>query len=282
MRDITATLVDLAVRGFIKIDEHAGPSVLGFSMGKGYTFTVTNPAWNGLAQHEQRLLAGVFGGASSVELADLKNEFYAEVPGIQSAVFDRLIEKGFYRSRPDRVRTAWRVGGIVVGAASIFIGNVLAGYFQMTPLPFVVGGVLSGLIIIAFGHLMPARTEAGTRAVEQVLGYGEFLQRVDSDRFARVVKTPEMFEQGLPYAMALGVEGHWAKAFQGIYTTPPRWYGGVYPGQFSVIGFSNSLSSMSHQASSAMSSQPRSSGGSGFGGGGFSGGGGGGGGGGGF
>jgi uncharacterized membrane protein len=90
-----------------------------------------------------------------------------------------------------------------------------------------------------------------------------------------------MFERFLPYAMALGVEDNWAKAFEGIYTTPPSWYsgpGGV--GTFRPSVFTHNLGVMSTAAATTMSSAPRSSGGSGFSGGssggGFGGGGGGG------
>jgi uncharacterized membrane protein len=87
-----------------------------------------------------------------------------------------------------------------------------------------------------------------------------------------------MFEKFLPYAMALGVEKNWSKAFQGIYTQPPQWYqGGSYGPSFYPYMFVNNLNAMSVQAGSVMTSAPRSSGGSGFGdgggGGGFSGGG---------
>src|SRR4029078_11061788 len=79
---------------------------------------------------------------------------------------------------------------------------------------------------------------------------------------------PEMFEKYLPYAMALGVEDNWAKAFDGIYTQPPSWYsgrGGV--GTFRPSAFTHNLGVMSAAAASTMASAPRSSGGSGFGGG---------------
>ncbi|HET7042244.1 MAG TPA: DUF2207 domain-containing protein, partial [Gemmatimonadales bacterium] len=39
MRDITATMVDLAVRGYMKITEKERGSILGISLGKGYTLT---------------------------------------------------------------------------------------------------------------------------------------------------------------------------------------------------------------------------------------------------
>ena len=90
----------------------------------------------------------------------------------------------------------------------------------------IVGAGISGLIVAAFGRIMPARTVAGARALERVLGFEEFLRRVDGDRLERVVKTPEMFEKFLPFAMAFGVERKWAKAFQGILREPPRWYVG--------------------------------------------------------
>jgi len=81
-----------------------------------------------------------------------------------------------------------------------------------------------------------------------------------------MIKTPEMFEKFLPFAMALGVERNWSKAFQSIYTQPPSWYqGGGYGPTFYPYMFVNNLNTMSSQASSIMTSAPRSSGGSGFG-----------------
>jgi hypothetical protein len=77
-----------------------------------------------------------------------------------------------------------------------------------------------------FGWFMPSRTVRGTRELEKVLGFREFLTRVEADRLDRIVKTPAMFEKFLPYAMALGVEDNWAKAFEGIYNEPPTWYTG--------------------------------------------------------
>jgi uncharacterized membrane protein len=121
---------------------------------------------------------------------------------------------------------------------------------------------------------MPARTQSGARALEQVLGFEDFLNHVEADRFNRMIKTPEMFEKFLPFAMALGVEKNWSKAFQNIYTQPPQWYQGNYGPGFYPYLFVNNLNAMSLQAGSVLSSAPRSSGGSGFaGGGGFSGGG---------
>jgi uncharacterized membrane protein len=115
-----------------------------------------------------------------------------------------------------------------------------------------------------------------------VLGFEEFLGRVEKDQIERLEKTPELFEKYLPYAMALRVEKKWVQAFSGIALQPPQWYQGSYAGNFTAFYLVNDLNMMSLQAGSVMASSPRSSGGSGFGGGGGSGGGFGGGGGGGF
>jgi uncharacterized membrane protein len=79
-----------------------------------------------------------------------------------------------------------------------------------------------------------------------------------------VVKTPELFERYLPFAMAFGVERKWARAFQEIYRDPPTWYVGTNATAFDVGGFSSRLADLSSRAGRAMASSPRSSNGSGF------------------
>ena len=277
MRDITGTLIDLAVRGYLKIEEREGRDEFIFHRQKA-------PAeWRDLKGHELQVLEGIFGGGSltTVELADLENSFYKTLPAIRDGIFAELLAKKYYRSRPDSVQGAAIFGAVVLGAAIGIGGAALSARFDLTPVPFVVAGVLSGIIAAIFGYFMPARTDEGARALERVLGFEEFLERVEGDRLRDFVKTPELFERCLPFAMAFGVEKQWAKAFQGIYTTAPNWYAGSLYGAFNAATFSSRLSTMSSRAESAMTSAPRSSSGSGFSGG-SSGGGGGGGGGGGF
>ena len=104
------------------------------------------------------------------------------------------------------------------------------------------------------------------------------MNRVDGERLKKM--PPTTFEKFLPYAMALGVEHHWAQAFVGIVKDPPSWYvtpGGYYAGMmFNPMFFSSSMHSMASDMHQVFVSAPRaSSTGSGFGGAGFGGGGGG-------
>jgi uncharacterized membrane protein YgcG len=265
MRDVTATVVDLAVRGHLKIEERDESALLGLMKRREYVFHRLEPAGAPpLQPHEQQVIGGIFARGAEVKLSDLENEFYQYLPRVKDRIFERLVGRGLYRSRPDRVRGYWLAGGVFLGAVLITAGITLGSRLQLTPVPFVVAGLVSGLIVLGFGRIMPARTTAGARALERLLGFEEFLARVEMDRFERVVKTPEMFERYLPYAMAFGVERKWAKAFQEIYREPPRWYVGTNAAAFNLDGFSSRLSDLSSRAQSVMTSSPRSSSGSGF------------------
>ena len=287
MRDITATIVDLAVRGYIVIEEKEKEHMLGLYSNKEYVFHLKKKPseWTELKSHELTLLAGIFanGVEPDVELSALQNQFYKNLPGIKNGIFDGLMEHGYFLHRPDYVRGGYITGGIATGVVLFFIGNALSQKTGMAVAPFLVAAILSAAVIVGFGWFMPARTAEGAKALAGVLGFEDFLTHVEADRMERVEQTPETFEKFLPFAMALGVEKKWVGAFKNIYTQPPSWYqGGSYGGGFYPIMFVNNLDMMTARASSVMASAPRSSGGSGFGGGGSSGGGMGGGGGGGF
>lgn len=267
MRDITATIVDLAVRGYLHIRETETEGFFGLFSSKDYEFRLKKPReeWQ-LKKHEQDLLRAMFGSTKdTVNISELKNKFYKHLPDIKNSLYDMLVGKGLYTGRPDRVRAIYIGVGVVVGAAIAIASGVLMGSLGMQPLAGIIAGILSGIIIVLFGWFMPSRTARGTRELEKVLGFQEFLSRVEGDRLSRVVTTPEMFEKYLPFAMALGVEDNWAKAFEGIYREPPQWYTGTgATPAFQPRAFTSDLGRMSTQAAAVMASAPRSSGGSGF------------------
>ncbi len=289
MSDITATLVDLAVKGYLVIEQKDESHMLGLTHSKAYIFHMKKPPteWGGARPHEQAMLVALFdgGGTPDVRLADLQNHFYTSLPSIRDRIFDALMGDGYYLHRPDTVRQAYVGGGIIAAAMMIVGGGWLSSVTGIAQTTWIIAGVLSGLIICGFGWFMPARTISGWRTLKKVLGFEDFLGRVEKDQIARLEKTPELFEKYLPYAMALHVEKKWVQAFSGIALQPPQWYQGGYGNSFVPYLLVNDLSMMSVRASSVMASSPRSAGGlggSGFGGGGGAGGGFGGGGGGGF
>jgi len=278
MRDITATIVDLAVRGYLTIEERDVSHLLGLTHSKDYFFHLKKPIadWAALKPHEQQLLNGIFDQGiveETVALSTLKNKFYTNISPMKSQIFMALVGRGYYTKRPDSVRAGYFMFGVLSALFLIWAGTSYANNSGMAPLSFVIAGILTGLVICGFGWFMSARTIAGARALEQLLGFKDFLEHVESDRFNRMIKTPQMFEKFLPFAMALGAEKNWSKAFQGIYTQPPQWYqGSSFGPTFYPSAFVSNLGSLSSQAGDIMSSAPTSSGSSGFGGGGGGGG----------
>lgn len=276
LRDITATLVDLAIRGFLRIEERQESAILGLWSSSVFSLHRLKAAsdWTALKPHERAIMSGIFSAdqISIVALSDLENRFYTHLNGIKSSLFDQLLSREYYARRPDRVKQIYILIGIFVALASFLPAAWLSEQYGIAPQTGITAGILSGVIIIGFGWFMPARTIRGTRALEKVLGFEEFLTRVESDRFQRVVKTPQLFEKFLPFAMALGVEQNWVRAFDGIYTQPPTWYQGGSVADFRPRNFVGNLSHMSAAAGAIMTSAPRSSGGSGFSSGGSSGG----------
>ncbi len=280
MRDITATIVDLAVRGYLKIEQQDQSQALGLVHHKKFIFHRIKAAseWTSLKPHEQELLSAFFDDATpdQVSLADLQNRFYVHLPAIRNRIFDGLMAGKYYSRRPDKMHQGYFVGGIIIVFVSFWAAGALSNSLGISFLTVLLAGISTGIIVAGFGHFMSARTTAGERELEKVLGFEDFLGRVEKDQIERIEKTPEMFEKFLPYAMALHVEKKWAGAFQDIYRQPPQWYSGPFGGGFQTLLLINELNFMSMQTGSALASTPRSvggAGGSGFGGGGFSGGG---------
>ncbi len=276
-RDITSTIVDLAVRGYIKIEETVDTTLLVFHS-KDYIFHLVKPLteWQGLAPHERVMLENIFAGGQQTRLSSLKNRFYTAIPVIKQDIKAALQNKGMYLIDPDSAN-GYSVGAALVIAAPFLISQ-FSGYKQVfnSVILLIVCGIVSAIIWWLFAREMSAKTVQGARTRIAVLGFQEFMNRVDADRLKRM--PPDTFEKYLPYAMALGVEHHWAQAFAGIVQNPPNWY--VSPNGmtgFNPIFFSSSMHSMASDMNQVFVSAPRSSSsGSGFGGGGgggFSGGG---------
>jgi uncharacterized membrane protein YgcG len=282
-RDITSTLVDLAVRGYVKIEETVDQGLLFHH--KDYIFHLLKPTaqWTNLAPHESVMLANVFMAGDAVRLSSLKNRFYTAIPAIETDIKSALKSKGMYMLDPDSAN-AYSFGAIVVILAPFVIAQFTGYKDVFSSVGLLIGcGIISAIIWWLFARQMSAKTVKGGRTRIEILGFQEFMNRVDADRLKRM--PPDTFEKYLPYAMALGVEHHWAQAFAGIVTDPPGWY--VSPNGamgFNPIFFSSSMHSMASDMHQVFISSPRASssgsgwsgggGGGGFSGGGFGGGGG--------
>ena len=203
--------------------------------------------------------------------------------------------------------TAWKGVFATPGNKIVSIGGaffmtcfsipfIAADIFAMGVFAYVTSAWIIGMLLLVavinfiFYHLLKAPTAAGRRIMDRIEGFKMFLSVTEKERIAvlpALSLSPELFEQYLPFALALDVEHSWAEHFDTSInqsgsdnTYHPSWYNGhVFAGGV-CSGLATGLASSMSQAISSSSSAPGS--GSGSSGGGCSGGGGGGGGGGGW
>jgi uncharacterized membrane protein len=267
-RDITSSIVGLAVKGYIKIEETKKEGWI-FDTKDYYLKKVKEPDAD-LGPFEIELMKSLFPVyLPGILVSDLKNKFYTNLDELKKTLYGELIRKKYFVNNPEKVRKSYGVIGILI---------MVFGSFALALLtPFSVGrsilaSILTGVPVLAFARLMPVKTRSGASTYMDILGFQEFMNRAEKDRLERM-GDKDLFSKFLPYAIALDVADNWAKAFEGIYQEPPDWY--ASPGgfrTFSPYGFSHSMNAVTSSLSSAMFSSPR---GSGIGGGGDGGGGGG-------
>jgi uncharacterized membrane protein YgcG len=282
-KGVSATIIDLAIRKYLRLIESTEKNALGLGSHKTYTLErLPVPANDALKPYEQQILDGLFPQGDTTKLSDLKNKFYVTRGKVLKAVPQALTLQGYFTKNPRKV------GGWlhIVGALLFIIGFSLGG----PSLASRGGIVLAGLVFLGFGLLMPKRSQKGTDAKDALEGLKLYMDVAEKDRLAMLqspnapyanrsdapTQTVELFEKLLPFAMVMGVEQNWAKQFEGIYTSPPDWYQGnwtAFNAGYLVGSLNDSVGAMNASFASPSS---------GSGGGGFSGGGGGGGGGGGW
>ena len=287
--DVSAEIINLAVKGYLKINRTEEKGIL--SNKKGYRLDQLKQGTDLDNDFEKNFLEKLFSYGSSipsgseeenkkvlssVNLSDLDDKFYKDIAEIKQKIYASVVEKGYFQSNPNTIRGIYLTFGVIFLFLSFFIGFSI-GTLAMFSL------ALSAVLVIIFSFIMPKKTKKGVEAKENILGLKQYLQVAEKDRIEfhnAPEKSPQVFEKLLPFAMVLKVEKQWAKQFEGIYNQPPSWYNDPSGAAFSAMYFADSLNDFSSAASTNLTSAPSSaaSGGSGFsggGGGGFGGGGGG-------
>lgn len=226
MRDVVATMIDLARKGYLSIEETERTGIL--SLGeKDFVFRRSDKPDADLEPVEREVLSGIFRrNKQEVRLNDLRNRFYQQLPGIQRELYKAMVAKGYFRTNPETTRGLWRGLGWVMIIGAIFLGGfVSAGLSGISELiPCVFGAIgLTGLVAVIAGGSMPAKTRAGAEAAARWGAFKNYLGRID--KLADIATSGELFERYLPYAIAFGIKDSWIFKFTQQPTTPvPGWY----------------------------------------------------------
>lgn len=278
-RVLTATLIDLAYHGYIKIIEEEEKKFWGKST-KYYLEKLKEFQGAGIKDYEEKLLTALFDSSQRVDLGKLKTSaskkqrMVSAFNKIKKQVSDKLKAQEYFREGNAAGKT---VTYIVVSFILFFAGVLAFGFLSFIYLPQAL--IATAVLLFIGGIILPQPlSDKGLETKWWALGFKEYLQV--AERFRLGACTPETFEKFLPYAIVFGVEDKWAERFADIYKQAPEWYESTGPvTAFNVAAFGKGISSVSAAVGSSFTySGSSASGSSGFGGGGFSGGGGGGGG----
>ena len=269
--DVTATIVDLATRGWLRI-EQVGEE--GWFRKPDWRLVRLRQGGEGLLRFEVLLLEGLFEDGDDVLLSDLKRQFSTRLKEVQEAMYDDAVERHWFRGRPDRVRAGWVAGAAVLLVVVVGLTFLAAARTTWGIVPL--GLVPAALLALAVSQKMAARTATGTGVLRRALGFKRFIDESEAHR-ARFAEQQHLFTEYLPYAVAFGATERWAKAFAGLDTPPPQpaWYAGPPGSMFDVVVFGSALDGFATSTTGTIAASPTPSGSgvSGFGGGGFSGGG---------
>ncbi|HEY5475592.1 MAG TPA: DUF2207 domain-containing protein [Tepidiformaceae bacterium] len=275
--DVTATIIDLAVRGYIHIEEIDSKSWFGGS--KDWRLTKVKEADSELQPYEKELLDDIFAvSGSPVQISELRYQFSSKLIQIQQQLYKDAVVRKWFTKSPDASRGNWAVLGGLAALAGLLI-TFAFGYFFGRGLLFNALPV-AGVAMVPMSRAMPRRTATGSEAFRRVLGFRLYVATAETRR-QEFNEQAGIFARYLPYAIVFGCVDKWAKAFSGlddqVRESTGSWYTGSSPmGTFAVVAFASNLSSFSSGVSSTVSSSRSSSGGGGFSGGGGGGGGGGG------
>lgn len=226
VRDVLSTLIDLAHRGYLVIEEGQTEGFFGIGKTSTFTFKKTDKPTDDLLAYERRMMSNIFkGDQTEKSLSDLQNRFYTVIPQIQSELYGELVANQFFNKSPDSTRTQWSGVGVVlliIGVLGVFFS---APILDFSPaffcLPLAVG--LVGIMMAIIGQHMPARTQTGAEETAKWNAFREYLQNIE--RYTDLTQATDQFDRYLPYAVAFGLDRAWIGRFSKVANTPlPPWY----------------------------------------------------------
>lgn len=225
---ITATVVDLAVRGYLRIQEDPAREDWGRP---DWRLVRLKGADEDLLDYEHRLLEGLFalrrrraGDGKAVWLSDLDKDFYDRFQLVRSRLYRDAMQRGWFTEQPDQVQHRWVARGravSVVGAGLTALAAWRTSY-GLVAIPL----LLAGPALMVGARRMPRRTPVGAELLRRVNGFRAYLEAagVGAGR-AGPGQAADEFSPYLPYAMVFGLTEQWTRTLE-LVGAPPQvsWY----------------------------------------------------------
>ncbi|HEX5370311.1 MAG TPA: DUF2207 domain-containing protein, partial [Dehalococcoidia bacterium] len=175
--DVTSSIIDLAVRGYLRITEVPKKWAFG---SVDYTLEKLKDADAELLDYERMLHDRLFDEGASVTMSELRNEFYSDLAAVKTSLYAQVVNKDrFFPRNPETMRTWNLVGAIVLAGAGLVIiavlGAVGAGIIGA-------GIVVAGLLMLGLSQSMARRTASGRETYRRCLGFRLYMTVAETDR----------------------------------------------------------------------------------------------------
>lgn len=285
-----STLIDLAVRGYVKIEEDKKKSIFTL-FNKEYVVTKTKPFAEdkSLREYEKKYLETLFTGSDMFSTREMKQkrgtsrniQMQKDLEEAKKLLLDEVDTKtdAFVSklSKEKYFGILFIVLFMVGTLGGFLLAKIGEAGLPIQPVVLFVTILFCAIAVAVYFKYEARLSQKGREMKEEWLGFKMYLEVAEKYRMQNL--TPDLFEKYLPYAMIFGVEKKWAKNFEAMHLPAPDWYhsamiagapiGSSSLSSFSPSGFSSSfISSFSSSFSSSGGGGGGSAGGGGGGGGG--------------
>jgi hypothetical protein len=214
VKEVTATLVDLANRGYLRVIEQDKKNVLTpyrHSLQKLLDYD----DYIDLREHERFILRHIFSGQDVVPLEQLKEKLRRNISRINKAVWNELVKNRYIHRSPRDIKRRYTISGALYLIVSLFA-------FTISKNAFLAIG-LTGIVVIVLGRRISPETQKGMEAKWYALGFKKYLTQETNSGLINDME-PDLFSVYLPYAIVFGMEKEWANIFAKDYKLLPKWY----------------------------------------------------------
>ncbi|MGI8457272.1 MAG: DUF2207 family protein [Propionibacteriaceae bacterium] len=205
--DVTATLLDLAVRGHLLITEL--PRASEFAPVDWMLTRQPGVDPSTLRPFEAKLLDGVTVDGDEVRVSAIANRVQGAMGDVQSALYDEMVEHGWYERRPDATRNKWTQWALGLLIVAVVVVGVLAAFTSYGLVGLALVALALAFVVVA--QEMPSRTAKGAALMAGLGALRGQLLSQPTDQMPPGAELRELSEV-LPYAVVLGGVDRWLDA----------------------------------------------------------------------
>lgn len=234
-RDIAATLIDLAWRGFIEVysSEEKFSLIKRLKVNRAladelkFVGQKISPLAR-LAPFERALLSKIFYPKQAISReSDIlfrvgHRLFSQKIAQVYISIYESAYKQGFFTDNPSVIHRWYISRGLII----FFVGLVGYAFDALAAggptLLFWVGTLAAGLVITQLGGLISPLSKNGLAERAEWLAFKKYLADPAPIRYDAT--NSRRFEQFLPYAIVLGVEKEWLARFENSAFVQPEWF----------------------------------------------------------